>query len=27
MSQLPLLERIAELLEREHDAIASVDVD
>ncbi|MDX6525652.1 MAG: hypothetical protein QOI43_1163, partial [Gaiellales bacterium] len=27
MSQRPLLERIAELLDREHDAIATIDVD
>jgi hypothetical protein len=27
MSQLPLLERIAELLDREHDAIGTIDVD
>ena len=27
MSQLPLLERIAELLDREHDAIAAFDID
>jgi hypothetical protein len=27
MSQLPLLERMADLLDREHDAIATVDVD
>jgi hypothetical protein len=27
MSQLPLLERLAELLDREHDAIKAVDVD
>jgi hypothetical protein len=27
MSQLPLLERMADLLDREHDAIAAVDVD
>jgi hypothetical protein len=27
MSQLPLLERLAELLDREHDAIATIDLD
>jgi hypothetical protein len=27
MSQLPLLERIADLLDREHDAIAAFDID
>ena len=27
MTQLPLLDRMAELLDREHDAIATVDVD